>query len=137
MAVADCRVLAVPEHRDARGALVAYEHPRQVPFVPVRTFVLYDVPAGARRGGHAHKACHELLIAFGGTVRVTLSDPFGERTVTLSRPTEALHLAPLTWLDIEGMDPDAICVVLCSHPYDEDDYLRDRTGFDALFAEAV
>lgn len=68
-------------------------------------------------------------MVFGGTARITISDPTRREVVTLDRPTQALHLAPMTWIDIEALEPGAVCMVLCSHPFDDGDYLRSWEAF--------
>lgn len=125
MAVADCRILEWPIHRDARGQLVAVEHPAQVPFPISRVFTISAVPSGVHRGGHAHRTCHELITVVGGSVRIVISDSEARQEVVLDSPGRGMHLAPGTWIEITHVDPGAVCVVLCSHPYEERDYIRD------------
>lgn len=61
-----------------------------VPFDVKRTYWTYDIPAGAARGGHAHKECQELIIAASGSFTVTLDDGNHQETYLLDRPDQGL-----------------------------------------------
>ena len=50
---------------DARGDLVPFDFAR-LPFAPRRSFVVTNVPAGMRRGGHAHTRGDQLLVVWRG-----------------------------------------------------------------------
>ena len=130
MAIADCRRLEVPEIRDPRGALAVWED--TVPFTPTRVFVIHDVPRGAQRGDHAHRECHELVVPIGGAVDVIVDDGADRRVVTLQGPHQGLHLPPMHWIVLPHIPEGVALMVLCSHGYDPDDYIRDRATFDAL-----
>lgn len=135
MPVATCRLVDIPVHRDPRGALSALEAPTTCPFPVRRVFTLFDLAPGAARGGHAHIECHELVQVVRGAATVVVSDPTAEQRFTLGGPERALHLAPMTWLDIVDIAPGTVVVVACSHGFDETDYLRDPAAFDAAFQE--
>jgi len=132
--LADCRIIPLPVHADARGSLCALED-GVLPFPLRRTFLLFDLAPGARRGEHAHKECHEVLVALGGRLSVTLSDPSGGRTFHLGEATQGLHIAPGTWIELHDPSPGVVVAVACSHPYEADDYLHDREAL-AAFLEA-
>ncbi len=68
---APCQLLDLPVRRDDRGALAFGETGRQFPFEVRREFHLFDLKAGVARGGHAHKACHQFLVAMAGEFRIT------------------------------------------------------------------
>ncbi|MEN0064698.1 MAG: FdtA/QdtA family cupin domain-containing protein [Myxococcota bacterium] len=130
MTIADCQRIEVPEIRDARGSLVVWEN--AVPFTPKRVFVIHDVQDGAPRGDHAHRECHEVVVPIGGAVDVVVDDGQDRSVVTLEGPHQGLHLTPMNWLLLPHIPPGVALMVLCSHPYDPEDYIRDRTEFDAL-----
>ena len=111
---------------DGRGRLTAAQHPEQLPFVPSRVFIVMDSPAGTERGGHAHRACHQVLIATAGTVVVEYDDEAGTSSVTLSDATEGLHIPPLVWAKQTYASDGASLVVLASDTYDACDYVDDR-----------
>ncbi len=117
---------------DARGLLTAAQYPEQVPFVPVRVFIVTQSPSGTERGGHAHRACHQLLIAIAGTVVVEYDDEAGTGAVTLSDATTGLHIPPLAWAKQMYATEGASLVVLASHSYDADDYIDDREAARSL-----
>lgn len=111
---------------DSRGLLSAAQHPEQLPFIPIRVFIVTDSPSGTERGGHAHRSCHQILIAISGTVVVEYDDDTGTRSVELSNATEGLHIPPLAWAKQTYATDGASLMVLASHAYDADDYIDDR-----------
>ena len=111
---------------DARGSLTAGQFPGNLPFAPSRVFIVTESPEGTERGGHAHRSCHQVLIATAGSVCVELDDSEGTRVVTLSSPEQGLFIPPLVWAKQTYVDNGASLVVLASHPYDVDDYIDDR-----------
>jgi hypothetical protein len=129
MSVADCRIFDLPRIQDPRGNLTFAEGNRHVPFEIRRVYYLYDVPAGAERGGHAHRRLHQVLVAVSGSFRVRLDDGTERRTVLLNRPYTALHIVPGIWRELEDFSSGSVCLVLASERYDEADYWRDYTSF--------
>ena len=69
-----CKVIDLPKIHDPRGNLTFVESTRHIPFAIQRVYYLYDVPGGASRGGHAHKALHQLIIAISGSFDIRLDD---------------------------------------------------------------
>jgi hypothetical protein len=100
-----------------------------VPFDIARVFWLYDIPGGESRGAHAHRECHQFLVAAHGSFEVALDDGANRRTVSLNRPYYGLHIPPGIWAAEQGFSSGAICLVLTSHPFDESDYIRDYSQF--------
>lgn len=123
------RLMELPKRADARGALVFGQDPDHIPFAVKRFFALYDVAAGANRGGHAHHEQHQFVVMLAGAVTVTVDDGRERTPVLLDRPNLALHVPPMLWLDLEGFTPGAVCLVLASGLYSEADYIRDRNTF--------
>ena len=115
---------------DPRGNLTFIESEKHVPFPIARVFYLYDVPGGADRGGHALKTCHQCLIAVSGSFDVLLFDGKTKTKVTLNRPYIGLHINPLVWREMENFSSGAVCLVLASKNYNENDYYRSRFEFD-------
>jgi dTDP-4-dehydrorhamnose 3,5-epimerase-like enzyme len=118
---------------DDRGSLVAMDtltfgHPI------ARVFQVRDVPVGTVRGGHAHRSCHQLLVASQGTIVVTIHDGTEETTFRLDRPGRGLHIPPMTWASQTYVSDHAILTVLASHPFSESDYIRDFTEFSDIAA---
>lgn len=124
-------LLQFPEIRDARGNLT-FAQGAHLPFPVQRMFLLYDVPQGMARGGHAHRAQHQLLVMTGGRVDVSASNGTQVEHFTLDRPSAALYAPPMLWLELSGFSANATCLVLTSAPYDEADYVRDAAEFERL-----
>jgi dTDP-4-dehydrorhamnose 3,5-epimerase-like enzyme len=127
--IAPCALLDLPAQRDERGALAFAETGKQLPFEVLREFHLFDLRAGVARGGHAHKACHQFLIAMAGSFQVSTDDGKAKREWVLSSPAKGLHVPPGHWVELVPSSGSAVLSVLASHAYDESDYLRDRDQF--------
>jgi hypothetical protein len=126
---APCMLIAMPVRRDERGALAFAEVGKQLPFEVRREFHLFDLRAEVSRGGHAHKACHQFLVAMAGEFSVTTDDGSGIRSWCLSDPAQGLHVPPGHWVELTPRTVGAVLSVLASHGYDEADYLRNREAF--------
>lgn len=114
---------------DMRGELLAFEFDKHLPFIPKRTFFVFNVPSEKVRGEHAHKTCHQLLVAMRGSVRVLADDGTHRQEFALESPNVGLHLPPLTWGTQYRYSADALLLVFASHGYDAGDYLRDYQSF--------
>jgi oxalate decarboxylase/phosphoglucose isomerase-like protein (cupin superfamily) len=123
------RLIELPERRDARGALTFAQDGEHIPFPVKRFFALYDLAPGATRGGHAHRAQHQLLMMLAGGATITVDDGRERAAVRLDRPSQALHVPPLLWLDLDDFTPGGVCMVLTSDLYSEADYIRDHDAF--------
>lgn len=117
---------AVP---DLRGSLSVGEFAREIPFIPKRYFLVYDVPTADTRGEHAHHKCHQFLIAVRGSLRVVVDDGERREEITLDRPNMGLYLPPQTWGIQYKYSADAVLLVFASDYYDSDDYIRDYGEF--------
>jgi hypothetical protein len=131
--VDDCLLYPLPGSADGRGALCVAEYQKQVPFDIQRVFFVYDVPAGASRGDHAHKTLYELIVGLNGRFDVLLDDGHRRRTVTVA-PGVALLLPPGVWATQTAFEAGTCYAVLCSHPYDPADYLRDYAEFQRFIS---
>lgn len=129
ISVFDCSVIELPRIEDRKGNLTAVSNGVEVPFDIKRVFYIYDIPGGADRGGHAHKACHQFLCAISGSFEVQLDDGNIKRTVALNRPYYGLHIPPGIWAAEESFSSGAVCLVLASHGFDESDYIRSYDDF--------
>jgi UDP-2-acetamido-3-amino-2,3-dideoxy-glucuronate N-acetyltransferase len=135
--VTDTGVRGVTLHRlvlveDLRGHLSAGEFPAQLPFVPKRYFMVFEVPGKDVRGEHAHRQCHQFLVCARGSVSVVVDDGTASEEVTLDAPNIGLHLPPMVWAVQYRYSADALLFVLASDPYDPADYIRDYEEFRAL-----
>ena len=127
-AVDAVNVMSLPLITTEVGDLVVCDEVA-LPFDPKRVFFLYDIPAGESRGAHAHIECHQILVAVSGSFDVKLTDGIKERVIALNQPTEGLHIPPGIWAAETNFSGGAICLVLTSHEYAEDDYIRDWGEF--------
>ena len=128
--VYDCSVIELSKHHsDRKGNLSVVENDISVPFDVKRTYYLYDVPAGESRGGHAHKGLHQLIVAVSGSFSVTLDDGSIKRTYTLNRPYQGLLVVPGIWRTLDDFSSGAVCMVLASEGYTEEDYIRTYEDF--------
>ena len=115
--------------QDLRGNLVAGELGKELPFEPKRMFMVYDVPNSKVRGAHAHKECHQFLIATHGSVNVLLDDGEKREEYQLSDASVGLHIKPGVWGVQYKYSEGAVLLVLASNCYDPDDYIRDYNEF--------
>jgi hypothetical protein len=129
MPLDDCRILSLPKIQDTRGNLTFIENSHEIPFEMKRVYYLYDVPGGADRGAHAHKALHQLVIAVSGSFDIQLDDGLNKRRFRLDRPYLGLYICPLMWRQLDNFSSGAVCLVLASEVYDETDYLRNYQEF--------
>ena len=127
--VYDCSVIELPRIENAKGNITPVHSGINLPFEIARIFYLYYIPGGEARGAHAHRECHQFLVAASGSFEVVLDDGYNKRTVTLNRPYFGLHIPPGIWAAEQGFSSGSICLVLTSHIYDEADYIRDYASF--------
>jgi hypothetical protein len=131
MSLQNCRIIDLPKILEPRGNLTFIEANQHVPFPIQRVYYLYDVPGGAERGGHAHKALHQLIIAISGSFDVVLDDGHEKQRHHLNRSYFGLYVCPMIWRELDNFSSGSVCLVLASHHYDEDDYYRDYTEYRA------
>lgn len=122
--VFDCSLIGLPKEEFKEGQLTYIYNDVHIPFTVKRVFYLYDIPGGESRGAHAHKECHQLLVAASGAFDVVLEDGINRRVVTLNRPYMGLHIPPGVWASEENFCSGSVCLVLASHKYDDKDYIR-------------
>ena len=127
--VYDCSIIELPKIENRAGNITPVTNQINVPFQIKRIFYIYDIPGGKDRGAHAHKECHQFIIAASGSFEIELNDGLNKRTITLNRPYYGLHIPPGIWAAEKGFSSGAVCLVLASHKYDENDYLREYSEF--------
>jgi oxalate decarboxylase/phosphoglucose isomerase-like protein (cupin superfamily) len=131
MGIKQCRIIQLPKIADNKGNLTFIEGNRHIPFPLKRTYYLYDVPAGATRGGHAHKMTEEFIIAASGSFTVVIDDGRGRKKFFLNRPHYGLYVPRMIWRELENFSSGSICLVVSSEEYDESDYYRDYKKYRA------
>ena len=127
--VYDCSVIEVPKVNNRAGNISIIEGLKNLPFESKRIFYIYDIPAGEARGAHAHKECHQFIIAASGSFEVALDDGVNKKTVALNRPFYGIHIPPGIWAHELNFSSGAICLVLASEKYNEEDYIRNYSDF--------
>jgi hypothetical protein len=121
----DCRLIELPKNKDRAGNLTPIHQGVNIPFEIKRVFYIYDVPGGEDRGAHAHKECHQLIVAASGAFEVELNDGANTRKFILNRPYYGLYVPPGIWSQEQGFSSGSVCLVFASHFYIEKDYIRD------------
>lgn len=121
-------LINIPTITDPRGNLAVIEN-EVIPFAIKRVYYLFDVPSTSYRGGHAHKELKQVLIAISGSFEVLLDDGNKKRRVTLNKPNKGLLIENLTWRELENFSSGAVCLVIASAEFNENDYIRDYNDF--------
>lgn len=122
--VYECNLLHLKQIGDRNGHITSINNNIELPFAIKRVFYLYDIPGGESRGAHAHKECHQFLVAASGSFEVLLDDGNTKRQVLLNRPDLGLHIPPGIWASEINFSSGSICLVLASMVYNENDYIR-------------
>ena len=130
--VFDCSIVNLPRIQNRAGNITPVHNNIDIPFAVERIFYLYDVPGGEGRGSHAHKECHQFLVAASGSFEVLLDDGKTQRLVQLNRPYIGLHIPPLIWASEINFSSGAICLVMASHRYNAVDYIRSYDLFKQI-----
>lgn len=127
--VEDCRLIDLQVIPDENGKLAVAEKFSGLPFNPKRMFFLYDVPSGAIRGGHSHFEEQQFIIPVTGAFRVILDDGRERKEFFLVRPDKGLYIPSGIWRELDSFTSGAVCVVLSSINFREEDYVRDYSRF--------
>jgi hypothetical protein len=125
----DCVILPLDKIHNRAGNITIVEGQKNFPFEVKRIYYLYDIPGGGDRGGHAHKELQQLIVAASGSFDVLLDDGENKKVVTLNRPNYGLLVVPGIWRELMEFSSGAICLVLASHLYSAEDYIRSHTEF--------
>ncbi|KAE9630982.1 WxcM-like domain-containing protein [Parasedimentitalea maritima] len=129
MPLNDCRIIELPKIADARGNLTFVEGGNHIPFDIKRVYYLYDVPGGADRGEHGHKALHQFVICMSGSFDLVLDDGFNSRRFHLNRSYFGVYVCPMMWRYLDNFSSGSVCMVMASAKYDEQDYIREKSDF--------
>ncbi|MFV8352678.1 sugar 3,4-ketoisomerase [Flavobacterium sp. XS1P32] len=124
----DIQLLQIPVVEDRRGNL-AFIQEDIVPFEFKRVYYLFDVPSNSFRGGHSHINQSAVLIALSGSFEVILNDGTEKKSFLLNKPNIGLYIPTGIWRELDNFSSGAVCLVLASDVYDEEDYIRDFDQF--------
>jgi mannose-6-phosphate isomerase-like protein (cupin superfamily) len=121
-------LLKIPVVEDVRGNLGIIQS-GFLPFEFKRIYYLFDVPSSAFRGGHSHIDQQEVLIALSGSFEVTVNDGSEKKHFLLNKPNVGLLIPTGIWRELENFSSGAVCLVLASDNFLEEDYIRDFDEF--------
>ena len=123
------KLIQLPKFLDARGNLSFIEQENHIPFKIERTYWIYDVPGGEKRGGHAYKENEELIVALSGSFDVIVDDGNEKKIFSLNRSYYGLYVPKGTWREMQNFSTNSLALILSSTRYDENDYIRDYDEF--------
>jgi UDP-2-acetamido-3-amino-2,3-dideoxy-glucuronate N-acetyltransferase len=123
------RVFNLPLISERRGQLSYGQFDEQIPFIPKRYFIVFDVPQGIERGGHAHRDVHQFLVCVTGSCSVAVDDGASKDEIILDGPARGVYIPPLVWAAQRNYSAGAVLLVLASDVYNEDEYIRDYADF--------
>ena len=123
------KIIDLQKVTDPRGNLTVAEGITQIPFEIARAYWVYDVPGGESRGGHAHKRLKQLVVATSGSFTVTLDNGREQKKYLLNHPWQGLLIDTGIWRTLDDFSSGAVCLVLASQRYEEDDYIYEYDDF--------
>lgn len=123
------KIIQLSKIADPRGNLSVIEELKDIPFKIERTYWIYDVPGGEKRGGHAYKENQEFIVALSGSFDVVLDDGHEMRTFSLNRSYNGLYVPKGMWREMNNFSTNSLALVLSSTKYDSNDYIRDYQEF--------
>lgn len=126
------KIIQLSKIADPRGNLSVIEELKDIPFKIERTYWIYDVPGGEKRGGHAYKENQEFIVALSGSFDVVLDDGEEKRTFPLNRSYYGLYVPKGYWRQMQNFSTNSLALVLSSTKYDDGDYIRDYEDFKAF-----
>ena len=126
--IKDTSLIEIPKVHDERGSLAVIEKD-VIPFNIKRVYYLYDVPSDSYRGGHAHLEQQSVIIALSGSFEVIVDDGESQKRVMLNKPTQGLFVPTNIWREIDNFSSGAVCLVLASTEYNENEYIRAYEDF--------
>ena len=125
----NCKIIDLPKIHDPRGNLSFIEEEKHLPFNIERTYWIYDVPGGQKRGGHAFKMQHEVIVALSGSFDVIVDDGTERKIYSLNRSYYGLYIPSGIWRQMENFSTNSLAMVLSSTKYSEEDYIRDYNEY--------
>lgn len=127
--IQDCKIINLSKIGDFNGNITEINDSIEIPFSIKRVFYLYEISYDESRGSHAHKTCQQFLVAVKGSFEVILDDGKEKTTVQLNNPQTGLYIPPYIWDSQINFSSGAICLVIASKIYLEEDYIRNYNDF--------
>ena len=128
------KIIEIPKINNTKGSIGVIENDT-IPFEVKRVYYLFDVPSGAKRGGHAHKKLKQVILAISGSFDVVLKDGKSKEIITLNRPDKGLLIENNIWRELENFSSGSVCLVLASEEFSEDDYIRSYKEYLSFIKE--
>ena len=125
-------IIQLPKIMDPRGNLSFFETEKHIPFKFKRTYWIYDVPGGEKRGGHAYKKTEEFVVALSGSFDVVLDNGIDKQTFSLNRSYYGLYIPNMLWREMCNFSTNSLALIVASTDYDENDYIRNFDIFKGL-----
>ena len=129
MTLEDVQLINLPKVLDDRGNLSFLEGNKHLPFEIQRSYWIYDVPGGEKRGGHSYKTNQEFIIALSGSFDVVVDDGYNKKTFSLNRSYYGLYVPIQIWRCMENFSTNSLAFIVASSNFHEDDYERDYDRF--------
>lgn len=127
--ISNLQIIDLPKILDPRGNLSFIEEYKHVPFHIERSYWIYDVPGGEKRGAHAYRKGCEFIIAISGSFDINIDDGVNEERYALNRSYYGIYIPNMLWRSFENFSTNSLALVLSSTRYDESDYIRDYELF--------
>ena len=128
------KIIDIPKINNSKGNIGVVENDT-IPFDVKRVYYLFDVPSGAKRGGHAHKKLKQVILAISGSFDVVLKDGKSKEIITLNRPDKGLLIENNIWRELENFSSGSVCLVLASEEFSEADYIRNYKDYLSFVKE--
>ena len=129
MDIQNSRIIDLPKILDRRGNLSIIEQYKNIPFKIARTYWIYDVPGGEKRGGHAYRENEEFIVALSRSFDVVLDDGKSKEIFSLNRSYYGLYVPRGLWREMNNFSTNSLALVLASTPYNAEDYIYDYQTF--------
>jgi hypothetical protein len=132
MNIENVKLVKLPKILDVRGNLSFFESSNQIPFQIKRSYWIYDVPGGEKRGSHAFKTQEEFVIALSGSFDIKINDGLNEKTFSLNRSYYGLYIPSMIWRELLNFSTNSLALIVSSINYSETDYIRNYNEFQKL-----
>ena len=126
------KIIQLPKILDERGNLSFFENDSQIPFEIKRTYWIYDVPGGEKRGGHAFKEQQEFIVALSGSFDILIHDGIKEERHHLNRSNYGLFVPKMMWRTLDNFSTNSLALIVSNISYNVKDYIRDFNEFKIL-----
>jgi dTDP-4-dehydrorhamnose 3,5-epimerase-like enzyme len=127
--IGNCKLVQLKIFSDTRGALVALEQNKNVPFAIKRVYYIFNTKKDSPRGFHAHKNLEQLLICVSGSCKIKVDNGKKAKIFCLSNPKEALYIGKNIWREMFDFSKDCVLLVIASDYYDSSEYIHDYEEF--------